>query len=198
MALTQMDLERFGNKIYITRKSRIEASERLIRADKFWQFLIYYYTVLIISFGVLDLKIDFPGDALAIGSIIASVGVLAISVYISNCRFLLRAKELTECYIALDLLNGRIDRLQRELSTLSPLLAELEFKKVQEEYSELLSNVENHTELDMLLAKKSIGTLKENETKKLIISRINRGVTILLGILWPMIILVYSLYKLGE
>jgi len=115
------------NKIWITRKTRIKCAERLKTNNLFSQSLLAWYAFLLIVTTVFD-KLDKNT------SLIYSIAILVLSIFILSMNFSERAAKMQILYTQLDALSNKI-------STNST-------KSDYQEYSNLIALTENHSEFD--------------------------------------------------
>lgn len=131
--------EKLENNIWITRKCRINASERLLKSAKFVEFLNVYYSIFVITLSLLSL-IE-KNDHFSFASTVLSIA-LTISIVYAN------ATGLRDRSLALK--NNYID-LQKLLDQLS-YIEDTETEKIlaiSREYAELLKSTENHLNIDL-------------------------------------------------
>jgi len=140
-------MERLQDKIWVTRKSRIEASERLLRNDLHSHLLINYYALFVVIIAVYDLY-DNKAN-LTLLSVISSILVLTTSIFISSKNFKERSNFLKSCYLKLEL-------IQEKIKSLSDDEKKSKYYEVSEEYNDVLRNSENHLSVDFTKIKLSI------------------------------------------
>lgn len=131
--------EKLEKNIWITRKCRINASERLLKSAKFVEFLNVYYSIFAITLSLLSL-IE-KNDQFSFASIVLSIA-LTISIVYANTTGL-RDRSLA-------LKNNYID-LQQLLDKLS-FIEDTETEKILAiscKYAELLKSTENHLNIDL-------------------------------------------------
>lgn len=147
--------KQLDNKIWITRKRRINASERLLKSASFVDFINVYYSIFLIILSLLSISPFCNNDVLISYFGLAGSIALTISIiYATSLRYRERSAELKQNYIALQKL---IDRLALAQDTDVE-----EIRAIQVEYTDLLSAVENHTDIDYL---KLLNTGKVNDDK---------------------------------
>lgn len=142
--------ERLQISIRVTAKCRYNAASRLQRQGKF-----AFFTTTILSLGLIfiplmqnsGIQLEFPPSVLNMMSIFLAVAVLVYSVVIGTARYELRAENLTECGDKLKDLNRSIGK---EISAKTDNVIILE--KYQERYSDIVTDTENHTRRDYMLA----------------------------------------------
>lgn len=135
--------EKLDKNIWITRKCRINASERLLKNAKFLEFINVYFSIFTILLSLFSLESSkLNSDTLSFVSLVVSV-ILTISiVYANSLGYRDRSAALKQNYIDLQLLLDQLAELDDNDS--DALLA------ISEKYTKLLESVENHHEIDML------------------------------------------------
>lgn len=145
--------QKLEKNIWITRKCRINASERLLKSAKFVEFLNVYYSIFVITLSLLSL-IE-KNDQFSFASIVLSIA-LTISIVYANATGL-RDRSLT-------LKNNYID-LQQLLDQLS-YIKDTETEKIFTiscKYAELLKSTENHLNIDLYNVK--ISSVSDDDFK---------------------------------
>ncbi len=194
LGVTNLIIKRFGiafisammklsDRIWITRKSRIESESRLKRNELLSQILIVYFSVCNIIFVILDIK-DTNQDY-SYQLLIASIITLSISIFLPSRRFAERALSFKKCYIGLYSLLQRANKLEKlEQDNLQG--EEDSFDRIDSEYQDLLTDHENHSQNDYYVAvfnnlgPESIFHLKKTEWITLILYKLRRSVALLL------------------
>lgn len=131
------------DKIWFTYKARIKAHERLERMDFHSQLLLVWYAILSSILAILSIR--YPtllGDNTDILGAILSIGLLAISLSVTNRDFRGRAMLMRGNYL-------HLQKLYNDIQPTGPTLAE------QDLYAGLLRDSENHTSMDDILARVS-------------------------------------------
>ncbi len=131
---------RLSDKIWYTRKSRIESATRLNNNDLISQILINYYSVFIVSISIWDLYDKSVNLSLLI--VITSIMILVTSIFITNRNFKTRALELKNCYIKLDEIFRKAVSAEEKRSN--------EIEIISKEYDNVLLFSENHSTYDYL------------------------------------------------
>lgn len=129
------------NKIWITRKCRINAAERLLKAANFVDFMNVYYSVFLILLSLVSVS-PYVDNATMISYINLACSItLTISIiYATTLGYKERSAALKQNYIALQELLDRL-KLTKEQD---------EIQKINKEYCDLLRLVENHKHIDYL------------------------------------------------
>lgn len=146
-------------KIYITRKSRINLSERLLKKNKCWNYVNFIYSLCLIGLSILGLKKNIGTVDYNLLIIFLSVSVAMISLYSNTQNYNERALTLKFHYI-------KLQSMYIELSHLNFNTDFQRIKEIENEYLEELKLNENHTPRDTYFAIKGdpqeIELLKRN------------------------------------
>jgi SMODS and SLOG-associating 2TM effector domain family 5 len=148
--LDQKVIDNLSDKIWQTRKCRINTSERLIFTNMLAQFLINYYTLVILSLSIWSFYSPSKNDNLSFITVIASLFLFAITIAINSLNFKERIINLKSCYIHMDELNTELKLLKGQLSNIDANDAIQIFNEIRKKYTSLLLIVENHTTYDRL------------------------------------------------
>jgi len=138
----EKEFKKLENNIWLTRKCRIIASERLLENDRFYKGMSIYYSIffacltILTMIGILNEKID-------ILSLVLSIAVTIFIVYMDTQNYKDRYIMFKENYI-------KLYTLLLEFKTLEK--TEDIYKEISEKYVQLLAAVENHTENDYISA----------------------------------------------
>lgn len=136
---------RLDRNIWITRKCRINASERLLRDAKYIEFLNVYYSILVIGLSLLSLLNH--NDNLSLVSTLFSIALTISIIYANTTSMRERSCSLKQNYIDLQTLLDQLSYIQE--SDASKIL------DISNKYSELLKNSENHATIDLYRLKYS-------------------------------------------
>ena len=102
-------LTQLKDRVWMTRKARINASERLLSLEKFIQYINIYYSCFICILSVYGLVII--NDKIGIISTILSIILTISMVYLNSQRFGDRAQQLKNNYINLQKLYLKLDNI---------------------------------------------------------------------------------------
>lgn len=129
----------FSNNIWITRKSRINASERLNK-NNFWsQIIVAYYSMCLIILTIIDIKDDnFNFETL---SLILSILIFTISIFIVSMNFKERSLILKTSYVKMSKLYW--DILKKEDN-------EECYEDLKNQYNTIIELTEEHSTYDYL------------------------------------------------
>lgn len=140
---TSTPKQQLDNKLWTTRKSRINASERLLRAASFIDFINVYYSIFLIILSLISIS-PFCNDN-GLTSYVGLAGSISLTIsiiYATSLKYRERSAALKQNYIALQKLLDRLSLTSDDNSD--------EIQSIQAEYTNLLSAVENHTHIDYL------------------------------------------------
>lgn len=134
-------LRHLENTVWITRKNRINAEERLLCINRFVQHINIYYACLSAAIAIFTLW--YSDKALAmLGAILAPIVTICIA-FLNSQRYEQRAADIKRNYIELQKVLYKVQRLElEENSDLSKL------EEIENEYCGLMDKVENHRSCD--------------------------------------------------
>jgi hypothetical protein len=155
------------DKIWETKKTRINTENRLKRYSKCALWFIPYYSIYIIFISIFP-KFE-SNKQIQVLSIIGSIVILVISIITSLQKYDLCAHKFKIQYLALDSLYNKYKDTKYDNA------------KVIKEYSEILSETENHETIDYI---------------RLIVSRRKQETTLEKPVLWHFMYL--YLYSIAE
>lgn len=150
--------EKLLRKIWITRKCRIEASERIKKTDTRVQILIIYFSIVLVALSIWDFQ--YSNSPNKIGSyliLVMSIALTMSSIFCSSRNYQERCINLKYNYIALDRLYCKVEALSDEYLSVEKL------DNYYNEYCSLLESVENHNNIDYINA--IWGVVEEKKTK---------------------------------
>lgn len=134
-------LKKLENAVWTTRKNRINAEERLLSINRFVQHINIYYACLSAAIAIVGLW--YTDKALTmLGAILAPIVTICV-VFSNSQRYEQRAADIKRNYIKLQKILYQIQRLELE-DTLEPT----QLESLENEYCELMSEVENHHQCD--------------------------------------------------
>ncbi len=126
------ELENFKDNIWLTRKARINTSERLNSISKYIKFLNVYYSCFIIAINLFDMYKDeynFEYLLLAV-SIILTISIL----FLDSQQYLERSEKIKKCYIDLQEMYYNVNNVN--------------LSSIRKEYYNILKDTENHSTYD--------------------------------------------------
>lgn len=127
-----------ADKIWITRKCRINLSERLQRNNLFSQSLIIWYSFLLIALIIIDRSYPIVKDSYHL-TLILSIAILILSIFVMAMNFSERA-------IKAQILYTQLDCLYQVAKNASKNKEEVLYKQ----YTDLIALTENHNTYDYL------------------------------------------------
>ena len=130
----QEEVKKLKDDIWKTRKSRINASERLLNQSNYVKFINLYFSCFLIIINIIDITSDKLN--LSVISLILSI-ILTISlVFLDSKQYLERSSQLKKNYISLQQILYEVD--------------DSNYKDKRREYINLMNDTENHNEDDFL------------------------------------------------
>lgn len=142
-----------SDKIWITRKSRIYAEQRLLRKNLISHVLITFYSSSLVFLTIWNLK--YPNENVNILFVIGSIAVLIGSITVYSQKYLERSLAMKNCYIKLDELYSKVKNAETNKNY--DLIQQLE-----SEYTANILNIENHSDYDYLCLRFSL--INNNKT----------------------------------
>jgi len=136
------------DRIWKTRKARINMSERLKHYDFYSQMLIIYYSLLLIIVTIID--INNKNIDVSIPTLIFSIIILVMSVFVYAMSFGKRSVEIQKTYTSMQRILSKIKRLSNT-------------NRIEDEYYDLLESSENHRPCDFLKVLYEVKNQKDND-----------------------------------
>lgn len=141
-----------SRKIYITRKCRIETSERLNKNNQFYQFINVYYSLFVVALSIISLLyIKNDNQLFSTLLLVASIMLTMFSLFYATKNHAERYFVIKSSYIRLGFLYSQIEYAKPEKIT------DEFIDDIHNKYNEELDKVENHNSIDYLKAKKTTG-----------------------------------------
>lgn len=131
-------IEQLSNKLWITRKCRINAEKRLLSNAQFLNFSNIYYSIIITIVSILSLIIK--SNAYAVISVTMSVALTISVTFASSLNYKERAEIMKRNYLDINELETKLKYIDQNNTS--------DIEKIEQEYNRLLDNVENHLEYD--------------------------------------------------
>ena len=139
-----------SDRIWTTYKSRIYTEKRLLTNAFFSEFVVALYSCYLLASSIWVLQ--HPSNMLSYFTIIGSVIILVISVFLSGQKFRERALAMRYHYISLRKLADTAENIEKK-DIQENVNKENELDCINKRYLEKLKDIENHTEYDFLCAK---------------------------------------------
>lgn len=149
----KQNLEKLASDIWITRKCRILAAERLYANENFCRFVSIYYSILTTVLTIINM--------INIESKNIDVVILIISITVTNFLLYLDTQNYKDRYLALKKNYLDLNELQIKIKSLEVKYDINEYNEVALEYNNLLREVENHKEYDYIKLALRTEELKE-------------------------------------
>jgi len=134
-----------SDTIWWTRKSRIQAAERLLSNDFHTQLILVWYSLFSTGAAVYFLKFSPQSNLAQVSMVIYSVMILSMSLFMSGRNFKERGMLMKQGYEQLDFIYRKALRLH-DNSDQSAL------DEISEEYQNIVNSSENHKEIDYIAA----------------------------------------------
>ncbi len=136
-----------SDRIWITRKARINTEKRLQSSSFLSEALMTSYSLLLVALSIWNFaKPDANVNMLLI---LSSVGVLALSIFLSAQKFKDRALSMRNCYVRLDELYLKAKRAEDAKN-------QEEIERLETSYHDILLMSENHSDFDFLCMRYSL------------------------------------------
>lgn len=152
-------------RVWITKKSRIEASERILKKHSLYQGLLVYYSIVIVACSIWNIQPRNTDGRITEASLfltIVSISSSLFSLYIST-------KNLQEKYFNLKINYIELDNIYGKLNVIDPTNSSHEIREIQKQYNNLLFSVDNHEKIDyyrvLLNDQKEKEQIDENKLK---------------------------------
>lgn len=132
-----MNKQKIIDKIWWTKKARIYSEIRLKQNAKLSQYLLIWYSFVIVCTSIYGLKHELR-DYIELGLIFLSIGILVVSIIVNYSRFNERAMEMKRSYEMLNKLHDEAEFFDE--------------RTINKEYRNILELSENHKDIDYLSA----------------------------------------------
>lgn len=132
--------KKLDRNIWITRKCRINASDRLLKDAKYIEFLNVYYSIFVITLSLLSFVMQ--DSQYSFASIVCSIALTISIIYANATGLRERSEKLKQNYIDLQILLDQLSLIDDK--------EEERILAINEKYAELLKSTENHLEIDYL------------------------------------------------
>lgn len=135
----KMKLE-FSNRIWKTKKARMNYAARLKTKHEFYNGLVTYYSCVVIVLSLLKLDTNDMYNKMIFG---VSILVTIFSVHSNTKNYLERHINMKSNYVSLSRLQERLSLVKEDSDSFSD-----EYSTIVNEYQDLMNNCENHTTYD--------------------------------------------------
>lgn len=140
------------DRIWKTKKTRMEAEARLKFNHLISNLLINYYTFAVLTFSIWALFLDPDSEAVryvTLMTLITSVGLFGVTLLISTLGYRERAVQFKDSYIKLDILESEFKQLIRTAYKLQKEEVIEQFHKLEKKYFDVLTLSDNHDQVDI-------------------------------------------------
>lgn len=145
------------NRVWVTKKIRMDAEAIRKRVNIHLEILLTYYSVATLALSVITYKNS--DENLDTWNLLISIFLLGIVIIVTNLNLENKANEFKKSYILLDQLEAKIDKLifniKHNSAKMTFQTANEEFFNIKEEYSKILNETDNHSDFDFLSYKVS-------------------------------------------
>lgn len=189
-------MEKFkDNRVWVTKKARMEAEKRMNFNNNVSIVLINYYTFLVLVLSIISLKWNL-GDILTYVSVLISIALFGVSLYITLYGYKEKALSYKSCYIELTALESELEvlLLDEKISDEDLLNG---YSSLLSRYDKIMDKDNNHSDIDF------ISHLKNQNDKKYMgwmqFKYISHRITkyLLIGLLYAFPIIGVAFYLLG-
>ncbi|MED0681608.1 SLATT domain-containing protein [Bacillus sp. 22446] len=136
------------NRIWITKKARMEAEARLNRNNLFAQLLVNYYTFVVLAFSIWTLVSQ--DKVMSLLTVIASVGLFGVSIFVSSAGFREKALQFKDSYSNLNELEFELNNLLRISDSIGIYELIKRLKEYEIQYNNILNKIDNHKDVDYI------------------------------------------------
>lgn len=126
----------FKDKVWWTKKARIQTEKRLLRYDIYSQLMLLWYSIALVIVSIFELKSPLPESYFGSLMVALSVLVLCATLFVNNRNFKDRANLVKQCYETLSILIEDSKKNDADIALLD------------REYQKILGLCENHTDID--------------------------------------------------
>lgn len=147
------EIKYFANeRIWKTKKARMEAEARLKSNHLISNILINYYTFFVLGFSIWSLVLESESEKakyVTLMTLISSVGLFGVSLLITTLGYREKAVQFKESYIKLDSLESDFKHLLRSMYRMQKEEVIDEFHSLEKKYFDILTLSDNHNQIDM-------------------------------------------------
>lgn len=157
------------NRVWVTKKTRMEAEARMNNNNIFSLFVVNFYTLIVLALSILGLVMTDQQmiDRITVLTLISSVALFGISLFVSLCGYKEKAIAYKQCYLDLTKIESQCqDLLLEELDYPNRLI---KFNEIKREYNHILEKTDNHSFVDRLVYlknNKKLNTLEDQVSYK--------------------------------
>jgi hypothetical protein len=138
-------------RVWVTKKTRMESEARMNNNNIFSLFVVNFYTLIVLSLSILGLVITDQGinDRISVLTLISSVTLFGISLFVSLYGYKEKAISYKQCYLDLTRIESQCqDLILQNLNYENRLT---KFNEIKKEYNHILEKTDNHSFADRLV-----------------------------------------------
>ncbi|KML07130.1 SLATT domain-containing protein, partial [Rossellomorea marisflavi] len=138
-------------RVWVTKKTRMESEARMNNNNIFSLFVVNFYTLIVLSLSIVGLvSIDEEIiDRISVLTVISSVALFGISLFVSLYGYKEKANSYKQCYLDLTRIESQCQNLI--LSDLDYKSRISNFNEIKKEYNHILEKTDNHSNADRLV-----------------------------------------------
>ncbi|XJZ28613.1 SLATT domain-containing protein [Bacillota bacterium Lsc_1132] len=157
------------NKVWVTKKTRMESEARMNSNNVFSLFVVNFYTLIVLALSILGLVIADKDmvDKITVLTLISSVALFGISLFVSLFGYKEKAIAYKQCYLDLTRIESQCQDLL--LEDLDYQKRFYKFNEIKKEYNHILDKTDNHSFIDRLVYlknNKKLNTLEDQISYK--------------------------------
>lgn len=164
VSLLSQQIDHFKDKrVWVTRKTRMESETRMNNNNIFSLFVVNFYTLIVLGLSILSLVMadEEMINRITVLTLIASVTLFGISLFVSLYGYKEKAIAYKQCYIDLTRIESQCQDLLLENLDFSKRL--IKFNEIKKDYNHILEKTDNHSSVDRLVYLKNNGKLNNLE-----------------------------------
>ncbi|MDD9312586.1 SLATT domain-containing protein [Cytobacillus firmus] len=139
------------HRVWVTKKTRMESEARMNNNNIFSLFVVNFYTLIVLSLSILGLVITDQGiiDRISVLTVISSVALFGISLFVSLYGYKEKAISYKQCYLDLTRIESQCqDLILQDLDYENRLT---KYNEIKKEYNHILEKTDNHSFADRLV-----------------------------------------------
>lgn len=157
------------NKVWVTKKIRMESEARMNNNNVFSLIVVNFYTLIVLALSILGLVISNQDlvDKITVLTLISSVALFGISLFVSLFGYKEKAIAYKQCYLDLTKIESQCQDLLLEDIDNSKRF--YKFNEIKKEYNHILEKTDNHSYIDRLVylkTNKKLNTLEDQISYK--------------------------------
>jgi hypothetical protein len=139
------------HRVWVTKKTRMESEARMNNNNIFSLFVVNFYTLIVLSLSILGLVISDQEmiDRISVLTVISSVALFGISLFVSLYGYKEKAIAYKQCYLELTKIESQCQDLILEDFDYKNRL--IKYNEIKKEYNHILEKTDNHSFVDRLV-----------------------------------------------